>query len=172
MKLIQPEMEKLQKQFRNQPELLNQKMKELYQKHDYKMSRGCLMMLAMWPIMFAFWGVMRDPGSYIFSSPEAYQAIQKNFFWIEDLGQPDKYIYGMPLINAALQFISKKVMTAQSSTSNQEGNPMSIMMYMMPILIFFTARGFPAGEFLYWMTSILTNILIRFSLRKSVKIQA
>ncbi|ERJ85085.1 membrane protein insertase, YidC/Oxa1 family [Peptostreptococcaceae bacterium oral taxon 113 str. W5053] len=166
IKKIQPELKEIQKKFKNQPELLNHKIQELYKKHDYKMSAGCLPMLAMWPIMLAFWWVMREPGKYIFSDPAMYATIQKNFFWIKDLGLADPYLYGMPLINAALQFITMKLMMPPSDSN--EKNPMATMIYVFPLIIFISAKGIPAGAFLYWMTSNIVNTIIRLLLQKKL----
>ena len=134
------------------------------------MSAGCLPMLAMWPIMLAFWWVMREPGKYIFSDPAMYATIQKNFFWIKDLGLADPYLYGMPLINAALQFITMKLMMPPSDSN--EKNPMATMIYVFPLIIFISAKGIPAGAFLYWMTSNIVNTIIRLLLPLPHEIRA
>ena len=169
MRLLQPELQKLQNKYRNQPELLNDKVRALYKKYDYKMSSSCLSTLAMWPLMIAFWWVLKEPGKYIFSDPAVYAAIQKNFFWIPDIAQPDRFIYGMPLINAVLQLVSMKITT--KDMGNQENNPMNAMMYIFPLIILFSARAIPSGVFLYWMTGNIMSLLIRKALGKKIKAQ-
>ena len=52
MKVINPELEKLKKTYANSPDVLQQKQMELYKKHGYKMTGGCLPALITIVIFF------------------------------------------------------------------------------------------------------------------------
>jgi len=52
MKIINPELEKLKKMYANSPEILQQKQMELYKKHGYSMTGGCLPALITIVIFF------------------------------------------------------------------------------------------------------------------------
>lgn len=68
-----------------------------------------------------------------------------SFLWF-NLGNPDP-IYILPILAAITTFIQQKVMMA-----GQQQNPqMAMMVWMMPIMIFFFAFKFPAALSLYWV---------------------
>jgi len=52
MKIINPELEKLKKTYANSPDVLQQKQMELYKKHGYSMTGGCLPALITIVIFF------------------------------------------------------------------------------------------------------------------------
>lgn len=58
----------------------------------------------------------------------------------------------MPLIAAFTTYLqSKTMMIGTLEGSGQENSTQNILNYMMPIMIFFSAKGFPAGLALYWV---------------------
>src|SRR5690625_3394764 len=90
MNEIQPELKKIQKKYRNDPQTTNMKMQELYRKHNYNPASGCLILLVQFPILLAFLAVFREPARYAFTEPGFYEAMNKTFLWITNLDSPDK----------------------------------------------------------------------------------
>lgn len=162
---IQPELQELQKKYKNQPELLNQKVRELYKKHDFSMSAGCLSTLAIYPILLGFFWALRNPHIYIFSDAAQFASIAKNFFWVKDLTQID-VIYGLPLINVVIQIVMGYLMMPKSEGTK---NPMMGMMFVLPLIILFQYKIIPAGVFLYWSVSMAMNTVIRQIVTKKLK---
>ena len=178
MAKIQPLQQELQKKYKNNPEIMQQKLKDLYAEHKYNPVGGCLQLLIQFPIIIAFFGVMREPGTYIFNDPAAAAAIAKNFFWIPNLENPDVILWGLPLINALTQYLYAKL-TMQQQSSNQKDDKMAaqmqsmntMMMYVMPIMMFFFARTMPAGLILYWIVSNIVEILFRLTIKRAHQAQ-
>ena len=59
MQKMQPLMQELQRKYKNNPEIMNKKLQELYKEHNYNPAGGCLPLLIQFPIIIAFFGVMR-----------------------------------------------------------------------------------------------------------------
>ncbi|NNC74145.1 MAG: membrane protein insertase YidC [Acidimicrobiia bacterium] len=59
MQEIQPEVKKLQKEYKGNREELNKKMMELYQERGVNPAAGCLPLLVQMPIWFALFSVLR-----------------------------------------------------------------------------------------------------------------
>lgn len=172
MAKIQPLQQELQKKYKSQPDVMQKKLQELYAEHKYNPMGGCLQMLIQLPIIFAFFGVMREPGLYLFQDPQVYAGIAKNFLWIPNLENPDAILWGLPLINAVSQYLyTKLTMTTQAPQGdNKQAAQMqsmnSMMLYMMPIMMFFFARSMSAGLILYWITSNLLEIFFRLTIKR------
>lgn len=65
MQEIQPELDKLQKRYKNDKEKLNQEMMKLYQEKGVNPAGGCLPMLVQLPIIFALFYTIRKPLTYM-----------------------------------------------------------------------------------------------------------
>ncbi len=70
MQEIQPELQKLQKQYANNKEKLNEEMMKLYQKHNYNPASGCLPLLVQMPILIALYRVLIKPITFMYKIPE------------------------------------------------------------------------------------------------------
>lgn len=152
MKEIQPEMLKVQEKYKNDPQTMQIKMQELYKEHNYNPASGCFITLLQLPIIMAFFGVFRNPTAFAFTDIKMYETMNKAFLWIPDLESPDPYLWGLPLLAAITTYLQSKTMMIGASEDNgQAANTQNMMNYIMPIMIFFTARSFPAGLALYWV---------------------
>ena len=158
MQEIQPLLKEIQTKYKDDPQTLQAKMQALYKEHNYNPASGCLIMLIQMPIIIAFFTVFREPASYAFSDPGMYESMSKVFFWIPNLENPDPFLWGMPLLAAITTYLQSKTMslgTASAKKSDDDANAktQNMMTYMMPVMIFFFARNFPAGLALYWVIS-------------------
>lgn len=177
MQELNPEIAKLKEKYKNDAETLNRKTMELYKEYNVNPAGGCLPLLIQFPIMIGFFYVLRDPVQYIFGDQATFDAINKSFLWIKDLGYaanaflPTGEINGIglgmevPFIGAAVPvlaiiagvttYFSSKMTTAQSPAggSEQQRATQNTMTIMMPFMIFFFALNFPAGLTLYWAIS-------------------
>lgn len=169
MGVIQPEMKKIQEKYASDPQTQQVKMMDLYKEHNYNPASGCFVMLLQFPILIAFFSMMRDPVQYAFKSQALYDSINKSFLWISNLDHPDPYLWGLPLLAAATTYLQTLAMKA--NTGGGEGNPemeqtQKMMNYMLPLMIFFSARRFPAGLALYWTISNLLTAITQFTMNK------
>ncbi|MBN2145101.1 MAG: membrane protein insertase YidC, partial [Candidatus Aureabacteria bacterium] len=149
MQVIQPQMKRLQEQYKNDPKRMQQELMLLYKKHGVNPMSGCFPMLIQIPVFFAFYKALA-------SSVELQGA---SFFFIKDLASPDGVlsIPGMahsinvlPLVMGITQLISQKQTMSDSSQKN--------MMYFFTIFITFIFYSMPSGLVLYFLVSNLLSI--------------
>jgi YidC/Oxa1 family membrane protein insertase len=195
MQKLQPELEKLKKKYKNDKDTLNRKTMKLYQEHNINPMGGCLPLLIQFPILIGFFYVLRDPVKYAFKSQAVYDAMNKSFLWIKDLGFAANHVFEDGLVNGlnigvALPFIgqalpilaliaglttyyqSKMMQSGQSGGNDQAASTQNTMTKIMPLMIFFFALNFPAGLTLYWTVSNTFQIVQQYiALNKGMKIR-
>ncbi|WP_130805444.1 YidC/Oxa1 family membrane protein insertase [Senegalia massiliensis] len=167
MQKIQPKMQELQKKYKNDKETLNMKTMELYKEYKVNPFGGCLPLLIQFPIIIGFFTVLREPVKYVFGSPEAYDAINKSFLWIENLKDTDLWI--LPIVAALTTYFQSKMMMAgqSSNADNAAQSSQKMMTTIMPIMILFFARSVPAGLALYWVISNTFQIVQQFIINRN-----
>lgn len=165
---IQPEMQKIQKKYKNNPEIQQQKIMELQREHGYNPLMGCLPMILQLILVYALFSVMRTPEAYMFGQGVDINTIARNFFWIPNLSEPDPYIFGLPLINGLTQFLMFRIMQpSQAGEGNEMMQSMNTSMkYVMPVMIFVMTRSFAAGLALYWAFGNVIEIIFRLIIKK------
>lgn len=96
MAALGPEVASLQKRYANDPQKLQRKTQELYQKMNVKPALGCLPMLISLPILFAFFGAMnllaseRITGIMLSAAQYGAENVElPKFFWVHNFWQPD-----------------------------------------------------------------------------------
>lgn len=159
MNEIQPKMKELQNKYKNDPQTMNIKMAELYKEHNYNPASGCLVLLVQFPIIIAFFQVLRDPIRFAFKDVALYEAMSKNLFWIENLANPDPITLGLPLLAGLTTFLQTKTMPTPMGGDPTAQATQNTMNLIMPIMIFMIARGFPAGVTLYWVVGNMFTII-------------
>ena len=141
MQMIQPEMKKLQKRYKEDPQRLNQEMMQLYKTYKVNPFSGCLPLVIQMPIFFALYQTL-------ITSIEFRQA--PFIFWIADLSLKDPY-YVLPIAMGV-------IMLAQSLLTTVDPRQ-RFMVLFMPVIMVFIFLNFPSGLQLYWFTyNILTVI--------------
>ncbi len=158
MNKIQPKMKALQDKYKNDPQTMQLKLGELYKEENYNPASGCLVLIVQMPIILAFFKVMREPATFVFTTPGVYETINKAFLWIPNLENPDPYIWGLPLIAALTTYLQSKTMATPSADPQQQ-TTQNMMSIFLPIMIFFAAKGFSAGLALYWVLSNTFTII-------------
>lgn len=139
MKKLQPELNELQKKYKDQPEEYQRRTMELYQEHKVNPLGGCLPMLIQLPILWAFFRVLRV-------IPSGDVSV---FLGIWELSQPDPY-FVLPLLAAGTTYLQSRMTATDPSQKS--------MLVVMPIMIGFFSLSFPSGLVLYWITSNLFSI--------------
>ena len=147
MQRIQPQLQKLQEKYKNNPQVLQQKMMELYQKEGANPMSGCLPMLIQMPILMGMYYTL-----YSFD----YGGAAPSFMWLPSLSETDP-LYVLPLLSAATTYLTSKTM--QSSNNANQNQQMKVLTYMMPIFIGWISLNFPSGLVLYWVTMNVVQIV-------------
>lgn len=172
---IQPKLLEIQNKYKNDPQTQQIKMSELYKEHNYNPASGCIMLIVQMPIILAFFRVMREPVTFAFKDPAIYEAMNKSFFWISNLENPDPNLWGLPLLAAATTYLQTLTMKPPESAgaNPQMQSTQNTMNIFLPIMIFISARTFPAGLALYWVISngfgVVQQLLIKSFTNVEVK---
>lgn len=153
MQELQPQLTKLREKYKNNQQKLQEETMKLFQKHNVNPMAGCLPLLIQIPVLLAFYRAIIGNAHIAHSS----------FLYLQ-LGKADPF-YILPLLAAVttyLQFIS----------TGAGANPqMKVMVWVMPVMIFFLAYQIPAALSLYWVGgnifTILTYLLFFNKMKKS-----
>ena len=168
MQELQPKIQEIQKKYKNDPQTQQAKMMQLYKENNYNPASSCIILLIQFPILLAFFSVLRDPVRFVFKDPSVYEAINKGFLWLPNLEQPDPYIWGLPLIAALTTFLQSKVMSLNVESNPQTESTQRVMNLFLPVMIFLAARSFASGVSLYWVVSNLFQIVQQLIINRSL----
>lgn len=93
MQDLNPQIKELQKKYDKDPQTLQRKQMELYKEANYNPMSGCLPLLIQMPILIAFFYVIRQPVQFIFHDQAFFDAMNKSFLWIKDLGFEANHVF-------------------------------------------------------------------------------
>ncbi len=169
MQEIQPEVKKLQKEHKEEPEVLNKAMMALYKEKGVSPAGCVLPMLVQAPIWFGLFRLLRSPEQFMPEGSNIIHALQAGLpsFLGMDLGVTPKdaltsgwfgaipYLLVVLLVVGSGWIQSKQAMPASSDGA---GGQAQLMTKMMPLLFGVFSFSFPAGLNLYFVTSNLFRI--------------
>jgi len=156
MQKVQPKFKELREKYKDNPQLLNQKMTELYRQEGVNPFAGCLPILLQIPIFFALYAMLDN----------VIELRHVSFLWCKNLAAADTvcripfpfFENGLPLNPLVL------VMTALMVVQ-QRMTPMSVdpvqkkMMMFMPVIMLLFLYNLPSGLTLYWTVSNIFSIV-------------
>lgn len=140
MKIIKPEMDAIQEKYKDKKDKqmeMQQELSDLYKKHNFnpiKSVTGCLPMLIQMPFLIGFYYAIRR-------TPEI---AEQSFLWF-NLGEVNILI---ALIAMLTYYIQARVGLIGIDQANK--GPMSMMVYLSPIMIGIMSFIMPAALPLYW----------------------
>ena len=144
MQEIAPKMKKIQEKYKDNPQVMQQKVAALYQEAGVNPLAGCLPLLVQMPILMGMY--------YSLYNLEYPSADAAQFLWLPSLSQADPY-YILPILNVLTTFYQTR------QTSDMSNPQMKMMMLIMPLFIGFISLTFPSGLVLYWVVMNLCQIL-------------
>ena len=143
MKVLKPEMDKINELYKDDREKKSAAIMELYRKHKINPVSGCLPQLLQLPIWIALYTSLR-------TNVELYHA--PFALWWTDLSSPDPY-FVLPLALAALMFVQQKMSPPAADPVQAK-----MMLYMMPTMMGAFMLFLPAGLCLYILTNSVLSI--------------
>jgi YidC/Oxa1 family membrane protein insertase len=162
MKKLQPEMERIKKEFPDDRVKQQQAVMEMYKKEKVNPVSGCLPVLVQIPIFFAIYKV-------ILTTIELRHA--PFYGWIHDLSQPDPTslfnLFGLipwtpplMLLVGVWPILMGITMWVQMRLNPTPTDPIQASMFnWMPLLFTFMLGSMPAGLVIYWTWSNLLSII-------------
>ena len=150
MQEIQPEIAKLQKKYKNNPEKAQQEMMKLYKDNNVNPMSGCLPLLIQMPILFALY--------YVFYGLTELKGI--SFLWLADLWAPDR-TFILPILSTATTYLSSLLMTKSTQAKSGDapgGMNMNTMNIVMAGMMGVMSIQFPSMLVLYWIIGNLIQM--------------
>ena len=138
MQKIQPKLKAIQEKYKDNPQKLQEAQLKFYKEANFNPLSGCLPLLIQIPIIYILFTGIR---SFAPSSPEYF-----TFFWVPDLSLPDPSGIWIPVLVALSTFLQQYI-----SMTNKGDKTQKMMLMIMPVMMFFVCRSFPAGVAIYWI---------------------
>ena len=154
MQQVQPKLKELKEQYKDNPQLMNAKMMELYRTEGVNPFGGCLPILLQIPVFFALYATLDG----------AVELRQVPFLWCHDLAAADTvarlplYFFNLP-INPLVLAMTVLMVIQQHMTPMSMDPVQKKMMLLMPIVMLFMLYDLPSGLTLYWTVSNLFSII-------------
>jgi len=183
---IQPEVKKLQKQYKDEQETLQKEMMALYKEKGVNPA-GCLFpMLIQMPIWFGLFRLLRDPLNELSNNPDSVSFIPETsklyatlsretegkFLGMDlgtspsqvvtadtgfDLGNALPYLLIVLIVLGTAYFQQWQTTRGQKQDSAQ-ARQMQMVTKIMPLMFGFFAYSFPAGLNIYFVTANIFRI--------------
>jgi YidC/Oxa1 family membrane protein insertase len=184
MKKIQPELQALQKKFKDDPAAQQKEMMSLYAREKVNPVTGCLPMLLPIPVFYALFGVLNV----------TIEARHAPFFgWIHDLSARDPTtifnLFGLipwdpslapligPLLGGMLHLgvwpiaYGLAMWLTQSMTPMQGVDPTQQAIFrFMPLIFTFIMAQYAVGLLIYWTFSSLITLVQQYVLMRRFKV--
>ena len=138
MQRLQPELQEVQRKYKNEPEKQREAMVKLYQQHGmspFSPIMGCLPMLLPMPVLFALF--------FVFQNTIEFRGV--SFLWLPDLSLRDPY-YIMPIFMGISMFVLSWIGMRATPPNPQT----KMMSYMMPAVMTMVLLNFASGLNLYY----------------------
>ncbi len=149
---LKPDMDRVRAQYQNNPQKQREEMTKLYQERGVNPLGGCLPILVQMPIFIGIFYVIRlfggTPGR---TEPKYPSFVDGGILWFQDLSHADP-TYLLPIISAVTMLAATEI-TLKNVDPQQRW-----LMRLLPVGFTVFLISFPAGLFVYWITSNLFTL--------------
>jgi YidC/Oxa1 family membrane protein insertase len=150
---LKPDMDKVRSQYQNNPQKQREELAKLYQDRGVNPLGGCLPILIQMPIFIGIFYVIRlfggTPGR---TEPKYPSFVDGGILWFQDLSHQDP-TYLLPIISAVTMLAATEI-TLKNVDAQQRW-----LMRLLPVGFTVFLLSFPAGLFVYWITSNLVTLV-------------
>lgn len=180
---LQPKMENLKKQYKDDKEKLGQEMMKLYKGNKVNPLSSCFPLIIQFPFLIAVYQVFR--------TGLASQSLDMLYPFISNPGSINPFSFGIidlgkaSIILAVLAGIAQYIQTSMLSTKkapqkvkdgkkdeNITADINKSMKYFMPFLTILIGASLPGGLTLYWLlTTVLTVVQQKFIFKKTAQVE-
>lgn len=154
MSALKPKVDALKEKHKDDKQVFNQKVMELYKSEGVNPLGGCLPILLQMPIYFALYRMLQN----------AVELFNSTFIpgWLNDLVQPDPYFI-LPVLMAALMWLQQHI------TPAMDAQQAKMMKWMMPAMMLVFMIVLPAGLVLYIVVNSLLSVIQQWWMNKRQK---
>jgi YidC/Oxa1 family membrane protein insertase len=175
MQLVQPEIKRLQQQYKDDRQKLNEEIMKFYKENQVNPLAGCLPLVAQMPVFFALFAVLRHPVQHIATDTNLYHAFcgavakaackPKGLSFLgmnlsksaaEVTGGfghalPYFVLIALVVVTGYLQFQQTQ---SRQAAKGQAQNPQAAMMgKIFPLMFAFISYRLPSGVVVYFFVS-------------------
>src|ERR687898_645036 len=158
MQDLKPEMDRVRAQYRDNVQKQREEMAKVYQERGVNPLGGCLPILVQMPIFIGIFYVIRQfggtPGR---SAPQYPSFTDGGILWFQDLSHADP-TYLLPIISAVTMLAATEI------TSKNVDPQQRWLMRLLPIGFTIFLLNFPAGLFMYWITSNVMTLIQNYAI--------
>lgn len=180
---LQPKLEALKQEHKDDKEALAKAMMELYQTEKVNPLSSCLPILIQLPILFALYHVLLkgfgpEQLAHLYEFVANPGEINTIFLGLTDLSERN---YVLALLAGIFQFFQTRMLLHKrapkgAGSGAKDENMMAAMnksmMYFMPIITIVIGASLPGGLTLYWVTINLISIVQQWTVFKEKKQRA
>jgi len=182
VKEIEPEIEKIKKEYKDDKEGQAKKVMEIYKDNEINPFASFLLLLIQLPVLLALYFVFIKGGlpsvnmDLLYSFVEAPEVISDTvFLGFIDMTQKS---FILAILAGVSQFFQIRLVMPKIKEKNGKKDTLKDdlvrnmqlqMKYIMPIFIFFIALGFPSVLALYWFTSNIFMIGQELYIRRRIR---
>ncbi|MEO0225447.1 MAG: membrane protein insertase YidC [candidate division WOR-3 bacterium] len=148
MQLIQPEIQKIQAKYRDNPGEMNREIMAMYKAYKVNPLSGCLPLLIQMPIFFALYSMLT-------TSIELRRA--PFLLWIDDLSLKDPY-YILPIAMGVISIVQ--------SLFTLTDPRQKMMVILMPVFMTYIFLFMPSGLQLYWFVYTVFSLIEQFVIKR------
>ena len=149
MQDLKPDMDRLRAKYKDNKQKQQEELMKLYQERKVNPFGSCFPLLIQMPIFIAIYVVVRNFG-------ETHESFKTGgLLWFQDLSVQDP-LYILPVISAVTMLAASEI------TSKNLDPQQRWMMRLLPVVFTVFLLSFPAGLFMYWITSNLVTLVQNF----------
>src|SRR5215210_3089319 len=146
MQDLKPDMDRIRAQYKDNRQKQQEEIMKLYQERQVNPLGSCFPLLVQMPIFITMFYVIRSFGD---THPSFTSG---GILWLQDLSAHDP-LYILPVLSA-LTMLAASEITSKSLDPQQRW-----MMRVLPVVFTIFLLNFPAGLFMYWITSNLVTLV-------------
>ncbi len=184
MREIQPELNKLKIDYKDNAQLQGTKMMELYKKNGVNPFSSVLLIFIQLPIIYALYAVFIRSGLPVVNVAILYPFVHaphvniyflgliditKSSIFLSILAAASQYLQLEFSLNQMKKTVSGKPATTQSDMTQKMTNQMK---YIFPVMIFIISYKLSAVLPLYWMTTNLFTLVQELVVRRKLAVEA
>ncbi len=143
MQAIQPELKEIREKYKDNAQVMNEKVLAVMKQNKVNPVGSCLPMLLQLPVFFALYQVLGQ-------SIELYKA--PFGLWIYDLSLPDPF-FVLPVLMGAVMFVQQKITPTAMEPAQAK------IMLALPVIFSFFMLSLPSGLTLYMFISGLFGVV-------------
>ncbi len=173
---LQPELKKIQEEFKDKKEAHARATMELYAKHRINPFLGCLLLFIQLPVLIALFRVFRsgfDVSSlaYLYSFVHNPGLLNPIAFGLFDLTKGSIYL---GILAALTQYAQARFMLTTPATLPKDGADVTQMLqwqsvYVFPLLVLASSASLPSALSLYWTVLNIFGIVQEIIMRRTYR---